>query len=80
MEKEAKTVDKKATATKVETAQKKTPIKRNISKGQALACEVCGISVTVEEIGGVVVEEDRVLICCGKPMKEKATVKKAVKT
>jgi hypothetical protein len=73
MEKVVKTADKKATEVK------KTPTKRNINKGQALACEVCGISVTVEEIGGMIVEEDNVLICCGKRMKEKATIKKAVK-
>ena len=79
MEKEVKTLDKKATMAKVETSQKKTPIKKNVSKGQALACEMCGMSVIVEEIGGVVVEEDSVLLCCGKPMKDKAAVKKAVK-
>jgi hypothetical protein len=77
MEKEVKTADKKATAAKVETPQKKTPTERKITKGQALACEVCGISVTVEQIGNVAVEEDNVLICCGKPMKEKVTAKKA---
>jgi hypothetical protein len=73
MAKEVKTAVKKAPGVK------KTPTKRNINKGQKLACEVCGLSVMVEEIGGVVVEEDSVLLCCGKPMKDKATVKKAVK-
>jgi hypothetical protein len=73
MEKEVKTAVQKT------TEAKKTPTKRNISRGQTLACEVCGLSVTVEEIGGMVVEEDNVLLCCGKPMKEKATVKNAVK-
>jgi hypothetical protein len=71
MAKDIKTVDKK------ETAAKKAPTKRNINKGQVLACEVCGLSVAVEQIGDAVVEEDNVLVCCGKPMKEKATVKKA---
>ena len=33
----------------------------------------------IEEIGDLVVETDSVLLCCGKPMKDKATVKKAVK-
>jgi hypothetical protein len=79
MAKETKTVDKKATEAKAKTSQKKTPTKRKLNKGQALACEVCGLSVTIEEIGDVVVEEDSVLLCCGKPMKEKATGKKAAK-
>jgi homoserine acetyltransferase len=35
--------------------------------------------ITVEEIGGVEAEKDNMLLCCGKPMKDKATVKKAVK-
>jgi hypothetical protein len=79
MEKGAKTADKKAPAAKVATPQRKTATKRNISKGQAFACEVCGLSVMVEAIGDAVVEEDNVLLCCGKPMKQKAGVKKAVK-
>jgi hypothetical protein len=79
MEKVVKTADKKAAAAKIETAQKKPFIKKKINKGQALACEVCGMSVVIEEIGDLVVEQDSVLLCCGKPMKDKATVKKAVK-
>ena len=79
MEKEVKTADKKATVAKVATTQKKTPVKKKVSKGQALACEVCGMSVVVEEIGDLVVEKDSVLLCCGKPMRDKATIKKAVK-
>ena len=79
MEKVVKTADKKATVAKVETAQKKPLIKKKVTKGQALACEVCGMSVMIEEIGDLVVETDSVLLCCSKPMKEKATVKKAAK-
>ena len=79
MEKVVKAADKKATAAKIGTAQKKPFIKKKINKGQALACEVCGMSVVIEEIGDLVVEEDSVLLCCGKAMKDKATVKKAVK-
>jgi len=33
----------------------------------------------VEEIGGVVVEEDNMLLYCGKTMKEKAMAKRAAK-
>jgi hypothetical protein len=73
MAKEVKTTVKKA------AVAKKTPIKKKVTKGQSLACEVCGLSVTVEEIGNLIVEEDSVLLCCGKPMKAKAAVKKAVK-
>jgi hypothetical protein len=73
MAKEIKTAVKKA------AAAKKTPIKKKVTKGQSLACEVCGLSVTVEEIGNLIVEEESVLLCCGKPMKDKTPVKKAVK-
>jgi hypothetical protein len=79
MAEEAKTTGKKETKAKVETAQKKALTKRKINKGQTLACQVCGLSVVVEEIGGVAVEEDSVLLCCGKAMKEKATAKKVAK-
>ena len=79
MEKVVKTADTKATAAKVGPAQKKPFVKKKNNKGQSLACEVCGMSVVIEEIGDLVVEEDSVLLCCGKPMKDKAAVKKAVK-
>jgi len=72
MAKDVKTVTKKTTVAKV-------PIKKKVTKGQALACEVCGMAVTIEEVGDVVVETDSILLCCGKPMKDKAAVKKAVK-
>lgn len=63
---------------KAATASKKTS-KKKLNKGQALACEVCGLSIVVDEIGDEIIEEDSVLLCCGKPMKEKSSVKKAVK-
>ena len=72
MAKDVKTMNKKATVAK-------TPIKKKVTKGQALACEVCGMAVTIEEVGDIVVETDSILLCCGKPMKDKAAVKKAVK-
>jgi hypothetical protein len=66
---------------------KKTPIKsptkattkKKVAKGDSYACEVCGLGVTVEKVGNVALEEDSVLLCCGKPMKKKATGKKVVK-
>ena len=61
------------------TTGKKAPSKKNLSKGQKMACGVCGLSVTIDEIGGYVVEEDSVLLCCGEPMKEKKTKAKAAK-
>lgn len=79
MVKEAKPADEKTPKTKVETTGKKAPTKRKLSKGQALTCEVCGLSVVVAEIGGVAVEEDSFLLCCSKPMKEKPTAKKVAK-
>ncbi len=60
-------------------AKKKPAAKRNLKKGQALACEVCGLAVVVDEIGGVAVEEDSVLLRCGEPMKAKAAAKKVAK-
>ena len=68
---------KKATETKAAASPKKATVKKKISKGQSIACEVCGLAVTVEEVGDMVVEEDSVLLCCGKPMKPKATKAKA---
>ena len=68
----------KATVKKAAEA-KKTPVKKKVTRGQSLACEVCGLSVTVEEIGDQVVGTESVLLCCGKPMKDKTTTKKAVK-
>jgi len=78
MAKDVKTATKKETVAK-KTPIKKTLIKKKVTKGQALACEVCGMAVTVEEVGDMIVETDSILLCCGKPMKDKAAVKKAVK-
>jgi hypothetical protein len=51
-------------------AEKKTQDKKTLSKGDCLACEVCGLSVTIDENHAYT--EDSVLVCCGKPMKQKA--------
>ena len=58
-------------AEKAATKEKKTA-KRKINNGDSLVCDVCGMSVIVEEVGGVPVAEETVLLCCGKPMKTKA--------
>jgi hypothetical protein len=58
-------------AVKTATTAKKAA-KRTVNNGDSLTCEVCGLSVVVEEIGGVPVAEETVLLCCGKPMKAKA--------
>lgn len=77
---EAKKVpEKKANEAKSSASTKKNSAKSRYSKGQTLTCEVCGLSIAVEEIGDVVVEEESMLLCCGKPMKDKATAKKAAK-
>jgi hypothetical protein len=71
-----KTLAKKTTGAKVATASKKTPTQRKISRGETLACEVCGTVVTVDQIGDAVIEQENILFCCDKPMREKATSKK----
>ena len=64
-------------AAKAPPAKKKAAAKKKLNAGQAMACEVCGLSVTIDEVGGEVVEQDTVLLCCGKPMQEKAVAAKA---
>lgn len=54
---------------KAESAVKKAPAKKRISKGQALECEVCGLEVIVDEVCGCA--EAHEIICCSQPMKEK---------
>ena len=36
-------------------------------KGDKLTCEICGLSVTVDEVAGSITFKEPV--CCGKPMK-----------
>jgi hypothetical protein len=72
----AATPAKKPAAKKTAAPAKATANKR-VSKGQAMACEVCGLAVVVEEVGGLVISEESTLLCCGKPMKGKAKTAKA---
>jgi len=65
-------------AGKIVAAAKK-PAKKKVNNGDSLVCEVCGMSVIVEEIGGIPVAEETTLLCCGKPMKAKANKAKSTK-
>jgi hypothetical protein len=75
----AKKTPVKAPAQASVKAAVKATSKKKIAKGDSYACQVCGLGVTVAEIGNVAVEEDSVLLCCGKPMKKKASAKKTAK-
>ncbi len=68
-----------STATKAKTSQRKATSKRGLSKGQTLTCQECGLIVTISDLGDAVVEEDDVLLCCGKPMKARASTRKTAK-
>jgi len=72
------TTAKKTTKAKA-TTKAKTTTKKKVSKGDAFKCEVCGLSVVVEEMGGIAISEVSPIICCSKPMKKKASKAKATK-
>ncbi len=60
------------------TGAVKPGAKKRVGKGESVVCEVCGLSVVVEEVGGLAVSEETTLVCCSKPMKaRRALVKKA---
>jgi hypothetical protein len=67
---------KKVVAAKIATAEKKvvpakkTTATRKLNKGDNLVCGVCGLSVIVDEWGDIIDAQE--IICCGKPMKQKA--------
>ncbi len=68
----------KASAPAKKTGAAKPKAGSRVSKGDSVVCEVCGLSVVVEEVGGVTVSEETTLVCCGKPMKaRKAAPKKS---
>ncbi len=71
----AKTEEKASTG----KAPKRAPRQKKISQGESLVCDVCGLSVVVEEIGDLEVREESVLLCCGQPMKEAKRAKTAKK-
>ena len=68
--------EKKAVARKTVTPAKKTSraTASKSTKGDNFVCGTCGLSMIVDEWGDIYAEE---LICCGKPMKQKARKAKA---
>ncbi|MCR4394178.1 MAG: hypothetical protein NUV31_07410 [Dehalococcoidales bacterium] len=64
---ETKAVRKKASST----------TRKRMSKGDVYECEVCGLSVVIDEVCGCAEVCD--IICCSKPMKEKKIKVKAAK-
>ena len=67
----------KAKAPAKKTAAAKPAVKKRVNKGEKVMCEVCGLAVTVEEIGGIAISEETTLLCCGKPMKTRKAPAKA---
>ncbi len=53
----------------------KTAAKKTTRKGDGYSCEVCGLSIVVDEDCDCVEACD--IICCGEPMKEKKVNVKA---
>jgi hypothetical protein len=68
---------KKASPAKKTAPAKTVAAKKRVSKGESVVCDVCGLSVAVEEIGGIAVSEETTLLCCGKPMKARKAPAKA---
>jgi hypothetical protein len=62
---ESKTVARKSVSPAAKSAAKK-----KYNAGDCLTCQVCGISVTVDE--NFAYQEESTLVCCGHPMKQKA--------
>lgn len=71
---ENKAAAKKTTAPAAKKTTTKVASARRASKGDNFVCGTCGLSLIVDEWGDVYGEE---LICCGKPMKQKARKAKA---
>jgi hypothetical protein len=63
--------EKKASAAKKPRATGKT------SKGDNYVCEVCGLSVIVDEVCGCIDAHE--IICCEKPMRKRTAKFKAAK-
>jgi len=70
--------EKKTRGEKAEAPAKATAKKR-IRKGESLVCEVCGLSVVVEKVGSITLSQASALLCCGKPLKKRASKAKAAK-
>jgi hypothetical protein len=63
--------------TKKTSAAKKPRATRKTAKGDNYVCDVCGLSVIVDDVCGC--EEVHEIICCEQPMTRKATKAKAAK-
>jgi ribosomal 30S subunit maturation factor RimM len=59
------------------SAAKKPRARRTIAKGDYYVCDVCGLSVVVDEVCGC--EEVHEILCCEQPMRKRATKAKAAK-
>ena len=58
---------------------KKKTTTRKVNKGDSLVCEVCGLTLAVEQVGNIAFVEENALLCCGKPLTKKATKTKTKK-
>ena len=64
-----------AAAKKPVAATKKTATQEKMSKGDMYECEVCGLSVVIDEACGCADVHE--IICCSRPMQEKKVKVKA---
>jgi hypothetical protein len=62
--------------TKKAVPTKKTA-KKQVVKGDSYVCDVCGLSVVVDEVCGCV--ETHEILCCSQPMMPKKSKTKSVK-
>ncbi|MDO8715640.1 MAG: hypothetical protein Q7J73_02365 [Dehalococcoidales bacterium] len=46
--------------------------KKKVGKGNSIICKVCSLAVVIEQAGNIVVSQESALLCCGKPMQQKA--------
>jgi hypothetical protein len=70
-------IGKSAAAKKATPARKTTATRRSVAKGDVYECQVCGLSVVVDEACDCA--EVHEIICCSQPMKEKKVKVKAAK-
>ena len=63
--------------TKKTSAAKKPRASRKIAEGDNYVCDVCGLSVIVEDVCGC--EEVHEIVCCEQPMTKRTTKARAAK-
>lgn len=59
------------------SAAKKPRARSTIAKGDFYVCDVCGLSVVVDEVCGCIDAHE--ILCCEKPMRKRTTKAKAAK-